>query len=136
MKIALLVLAFSVSCLAKNPVYRYEPDKVTLEGTLELQTFPGPPNYESIKSGDRIETQWYMRLDRAIDVETNPMDTTGPWEPEKNVKIVQVIIGDKDWDKRGKGKRIRATGTLSHAITGHHHARVLLDVQQMVILKL
>lgn len=134
MKTVLLILALSAPCFAKNPMYRYEPDKVILEGTLELQTFPGPPNYESIKDGDTKETQWYLRLDKVIDVDTNPKDTTGPWDPEKNVKIVQVIIDDKDWKKRGEGKRIRATGTLTHAITGHHHARVLLDIQKMFVL--
>lgn len=135
MQATLLFFLFSLTCFAKNPVYRYEPDKVTLEGTLELQTFPGRPNYESIKGGDEIETQWFMRLGRAIDIETNPLDTTGPWDPEKNVKVVQVIIDDKDWKKVGKGKRIRATGILTHAITGHHHARVLLDIQKMIVLR-
>ena len=102
---------------------------------MEIQTFPGPPNYESIRNGDRKETQWYLRLVHPIDVDTNPLDTTGPWEPEKNVKIVQIIISDEHWEKRGKGRRVRATGILTHAITGHHHARVLLDIQTMAILK-
>lgn len=52
----------------KNHLVYYEPAKVVLSGKLDLQTFPGPPNYESIKSGDEIETHFYLKLNRAINV--------------------------------------------------------------------
>lgn len=121
-------------CFGANRTLRYEPDKVSLEGTLELQTFPGRPNYESIQNGDEAETQWYLRLNEPIEVEPNPKNQAESSELEKNVKIVQVVIDDKDWSKRGEGKRIRASGSLFHRWSGHHHARVLLNIDTMSVL--
>src|SRR5690242_5188894 len=38
----------------------YEPLIVELRGVLIQRTFPGPPNYESIRKGDRAETSWLL----------------------------------------------------------------------------
>ena len=134
MRTLIFLLVASRICIGANRSLRYEPDKVGLVGTLELQTFPGRPNYESIKEGDEIETQWYLRLESPIDLESNPNDKSGNWEPEKDVTIVQLVIDDKDWPKRGIGKRIRATGSLFHRWSGHHHARVLFSIDEFKVL--
>lgn len=48
---SLLVLTFSsyAQCL------EYEPSSVSLVGTIVRRTYPGRPNYESIKKGDEPE---------------------------------------------------------------------------------
>ncbi len=40
----------------------YEPNIVTLSGTLVRKTFPGPPNYESVKKGDKPESKLVSRF--------------------------------------------------------------------------
>lgn len=43
-----------------------ELSEIQLEGTLITQTYPGPPNYESIEDGDRKMDIWVLKLDKPI----------------------------------------------------------------------
>lgn len=138
MRFFLFFLLFLSLSFGTNPVVTYEPSIVELTGHLDLQTFPGPPNYESIKNGDEIERHFYLTLDAPVDVlpkEKHP--TVDNPDPERNVKIMQLAINSEDealWKrfrKAGKGGRIKVTGTLFHRFTGHHHSRILLSVQKM-----
>lgn len=122
----------------KNPIIYYEPAKVVLSGTLDLQTFPGPPNYESIKSGDEIETHFYLKLKRTVDVIPRKDNTDKEARVERNVKIVQLSIAADDdalwakFRKNGKGKKVQISGSLFHRFTGHHHSRVIMLVEKMI----
>lgn len=124
----------------KNNIVHYEPDVVELSGTLERQTFPGPPNYESIKDGDVMERHWYLRLSSPVDVVATDPHSAINSESENNVNIMQLVLGYEDplW-KILKNVRIGTsatiTGTLYHRHTGHHHSRVLLNVDEMRIEK-
>ena len=98
-----------------------------MTGTLHRKVFPGPPNYESIKSGDRKETALLLKL--AASTCTTGNDDFGG--PESDIREVQLVIRkDEDWKivRRLIGKRAKVTGTLFHAHTGHHRTRVLIDV--------
>jgi hypothetical protein len=129
--IFILISPFS---FAINKIVHYEPEVVKLEGIVETQTFPGRPNYESIKNGDEIEKGPYLRLRQPINVLVMPNDNVN--EKENNVKIIQIVDGnDADWQKLKKGGRFRITGMLFHRLTGHHHSRVLIDVKQIEELK-
>src|SRR5262245_15635326 len=116
----------------------YDPAVVNLEGTLELQAFPGPPSYESIRDGDEIERHFYLRLNLPIDVVPSGQHpgVENP-ELERKVKIMQLSIGEEDealWSKfrqAGPGKRVKVRGKLFHRFNGHHHSRVLLEVMSM-----
>jgi len=44
----------------------YGPTVVSLTGALVRKTFPGPPNYESVKKGDRPETNWFLDLGEGV----------------------------------------------------------------------
>ncbi len=124
-----LFFLFSGCLFAKNKTYHYEPESVELVGIIDRQTFAGPPNYESIKQGDLIETGRYLRLEEPIDIEASNKDQIVNSENEKNVKIIQLTFMDDDlWNKLKPGKRLKIKGSLFHAFTGHHHARVLLSV--------
>jgi hypothetical protein len=108
---------------------------VDLIGTLDLQTFPGPPSYESIKSGDEVERYFYLRL--AIPINVLPNLTRNDIQnavEEKNVRTIQLSIGDDEnlWEKirrMGKGVNVKIKGNLFHRFTGHHHSRVLMVVK-------
>ncbi|MDR3490528.1 MAG: DUF4431 domain-containing protein [Gammaproteobacteria bacterium] len=130
-----LILYFASSCsLAKNQLVYFEPKLVELNGIVKNLKFPGPPNYESIKNGDADETGPYLILDRPIDIKLVPKKQIGNDEPENNVKLIQLVIHkNSDWKKIKKSNYIHVTGTLFHALTGHHHARILLWIEKIKI---
>ena len=129
----LLMLIIPQLSLANQTVY-FEPRTVELTGTIVTLKFPGPPNYESIKNGDRDETGPYLILNNPIDIKLSSNVQTGNDEPTKNVKLIQLIVlNDSDWDKVKEGNQAHITGTLSSALTGHHHARILLDINKISV---
>jgi Domain of unknown function (DUF4431) len=126
----LLLFATSIYAAAQENCLSYEPDTVELSGTISRKTLPGPPNYESIRKGDKPETLWILHLDRPICVTGNTDDVN---EPERNVTDLQLVLDEKQYAQVRKftGQRIRLTmtGTLFHAHTAHHRTSVLLAVK-------
>jgi hypothetical protein len=106
---------------------------VTLTGTLRSKVFPGPPNYESIKRGDRAETAIILSLATPICTAAgNPADIVDV--AETDIRDVQLVITKpSDWKlaKRLVGKPVVLTGTLFHSHTGHHRTKVLLTVAEL-----
>ena len=91
--------------------------------------FAGPPNYESIKHGDLKETAIILTL--IARTCTTGSDPDRVDVPEIGIREMQLVIKKAaDWKtvRRRMGKRVKVTGTLFHAITGHHLTRVLIDV--------
>src|SRR3990172_8514693 len=90
----ILGLLVSQSYASSRPVLTYEPAVVDLVGTLDLQTFPGPPNYESIQNDDELERHFYLKLDSPVDI--SPQDkhpAVETPEGEQNVRVMQLSIG-------------------------------------------
>ena len=115
---------------AKEPCLRYEPDVVELVGVVKRHTFPGPPNYESVTQGDAPERYWLLHLSQPLCVQpSDPGDKTQSPEPE--VKSLQIIIRDYKRVRLPLGRRVRITGTLMHAVTGHHHTKVLIQASRI-----
>lgn len=116
--------ASAQNCLA------YETDGVRLTGTISKKTFPGPPNYESIRRGDEPETYWILHLARPICTTASADD-----DAERGVTDIQLILTPKQYAlyKKfiGRKARLTVTGKLLHAITGHHHTQVLMEVTGM-----
>ena len=137
--ISFFCFIISLNIYAANKQVNYEPSIVELSGKLKRETFPGRPNYESIKSGDEIETHYYLSLDQKIDVIKNTNDKSPSINDESvlNVKVLQLVIGnDSDWAKLKKaevGASVKIKGTLFKRHTGHHHSRVLFEVQNIVL---
>ncbi len=104
---------------------RYEPDTVSLAGLLRQHTFPGPPNYESIKQGDQPETGYYLHPARPICTIASEVNGAA-----RGVRLVQVVIDSAGYARLRPflGQQVTLRGTLSRAMTGHHHAPLLLTV--------
>jgi hypothetical protein len=120
------------SPVAAKKCLKYGPSVVTLTGTLRSQVFPGPPNYESIKTGDERETAIILTL--VTETCTSGQDRESLEVPETGVREVQLVVTkDAYWKtiRRLMGKRARVTGTLFHAHTGHHRTKVLINVSQI-----
>jgi len=128
---ALFLIALSCSTAAAQNCFGYGPT-VTLTGKLHSRVFPGPPNYESIRQGDRKETALLLTLVKEIC--TTGSDPLGIDVPEANLRDIQLVItNDAHWKvvHRLMGKRVIVTGTLFHAHTGHHITKVLAEVTSM-----
>ena len=124
----LLLLAGFCASARGQKCLEYGPT-VWLTGTLRSHVFPGPPNYESIKQGDRKETAIILTL--VAGACTTGNDPQGFDVPETGVREMQLVVTkDAHWKtiRRLMGKRAIVSGTLFHAHTGHHRTKVLVDV--------
>lgn len=131
--IALIIFLFIPAAYASaQDCLSYETDGVSLIGTISKKTFPGPPNYESIKKGDKPETYWILHLAKPI-----CMTASGDNDAEANVTDLQLILTDSDYAIYRKVLRqkvsVNVRGKLSHAITGHHHTSVLIEVSGLFV---
>jgi len=137
-KLRLLILLAALMTLAcpailaasQGDCLPYEPASVKLTGKTFLKVFPGRPNYESIKEGDEPEPAWLLRLAKPICVRADKQDE----DPEDNVSVIHLVLRGKQFSQLRRLRRkgaITFTGTLFHAITGHHHAKVLMWVTHM-----
>lgn len=126
-----LFVAVCSSSASAQKCLEYGPT-VVLAGTLHRKVFAGPPNYESIKRGDRKETAIILKLTASKCTTGN--DPMGYDIPHADIREMQLVIRkDTDWKtvRRRMGKRVIVTGTLFGAHTGHHRTKVLLDVTQI-----
>ena len=125
----MLAVGFCSSASAQRCL-KYWPTVVTLQGTLRSHVFPGPPNYESIKRGDRKDRAIILML-AAPTCTTSNDPPQGLDDPETNIREMQLVVTKSaHWKivERRLAKRVVVTGTLFHAHTGHHRTKVLLDV--------
>ena len=100
--------------------------------SIEIQTFPGAPNYESIKEGDKIEKGWILKIDDPFDMVPTSHDEDVEAAPEKNIKFVHLaIMNDKIWPELKQGKHVSVEGVIYHRENGHHHSRVLLETEKL-----
>lgn len=130
----LLALSFSLLATARDAAAQdclsYDPAEVKLSGRISKVTFPGPPNYESVKKGDQPEVAWVLRLSEPVCVKAgqeNDFDVA-----EKDVTDIQLLLEPGEYARWRTLARSRApviiTGKLFHAHTGHHHTAVLAEV--------
>ncbi|HSE23684.1 MAG TPA: DUF4431 domain-containing protein [Pyrinomonadaceae bacterium] len=94
------------------------------------RTFYAPPNYGEDPATDSKEDQYILILDTPIDVigSTDPINKT-----ELGVKKLTLVVFDFKANPVEPllGKRVEVHGTLFHAHTGHHHTRVLIEVESI-----
>ncbi|MCQ8115936.1 DUF4431 domain-containing protein [Methylomonas rosea] len=120
------------SYLEANSCLHYGENPVMLAGTLEIQSFYGPPNYGETPRLDANETQAILRLSAPICVEANPALYAEKEQHQTQVTVVPLKNENlKDYD----GKQTRVKGRLFHAVTGHHHTAVLVEIERIEILK-
>jgi predicted NAD-dependent protein-ADP-ribosyltransferase YbiA (DUF1768 family) len=126
--VGLLIAAFS-TCVSAQKCLTYGPAPVTLTGTLHTRVYAGPPNWESIRRGDRKETALILKLDNTTCTTGN--DPMGLDVSHANLREMQLLIqNEADWKvvRNRMGKRVVLTGTLFGGHTGWHRTKVLIDV--------
>ncbi len=117
-----LVLAMSAGAHAGDCL-RFEPDDVTLAGTLRLEVFPGPPHYKSFETGDQPESIWMLTLAEPICIDPIAGDSDNAAATQ--VAVVQVVPR-APFAVGYNGRRAHVQGTLYRPRGGHAHASVLL----------
>ena len=107
---------------------------VSFEGRLERRIFAGPPNYDSIRRGDRPEPAYILTLDRRICI-----DDGGQFaELNNRFNTIQLFSGNRRLNARlraGVGHRVRITGDGFAAQTGHHHASLVVDLRSLAVVR-
>ena len=109
----------------------YDPQVVTLEGKLTRETYPEPPNFESVAKGDAAETGYYLALLKPACVRAKPDEELSDYD---QVKKVQLILSKKQYAQLQPNleKAIKLTGMLRDGNTGHYHAPVGLEVKTII----
>ena len=128
----LLLMPLGGAAVEAAPCLQYEPAVVRLEGTIQRHTFAGPPEYQSVKTGDQPETMWILMLAKPVCVQGVPGDDINV--AEEGVTRIQLVFLDGDQYKRYRrlvGTSVRGEGTLYHQHTGHHYEKVLLTVRTL-----
>jgi hypothetical protein len=127
----MLLLISAAPALAQQCL-SYEPAEVNLAGRISRRTFPGPPNYQSIRRGDRPETSWVLHLSQPVCVTGNTNEFN---EAERRVTDLQLILEPEEYKRFSKfvgtKRSVIVSGMLTHAQTGHHHTSVLMDVSNI-----
>lgn len=102
---------------------------VTLTGRVITRTYPGPPNYEDIKRGDRPETQLILLLPKPICAVGPGIGGTreAPLRVD-DVKEITLVPSDAVPRIRPTGKVYTVSGSIFEAFTGHHRTKLLMTL--------
>jgi hypothetical protein len=98
-----------------------------LAGTLVRQTYPGPPDYESVTKGDEPRIIWVLQLDVRTCVYSDSTYTIRYGERE-----VQLVLDSAQYAQYRKflGKQLIVSGELIRG-GARHEKRLVLVVNEM-----
>ncbi len=111
-----------------------EAEDVSFTGKVSRETFPGPPNYESIDDGDTPETVWILTIDSPRCVVATSMEDGSPYEVSKSTTRFQLAFESSSVYQTQKSlveNEATVTGKLFVGQTGHHHTKALIAVKTM-----
>lgn len=93
-----------------------------LTGHLVKRVFPGPPDYESVTSGDEPITRWYLQL---------------PWPTcfaeYRHLTRFQLALTPQEAGRYRQllGKQITVKGTLEEGVPGRHTTSLVVNVSSL-----
>lgn len=126
--LGVLLAAEAQGCIALPGMAGSAP--VIFEGRLSLRIFPGPPNYEDVRLGDRPQRTYILTLPRPI-----CLDDGGDFaDPNQRFTRVQLNAGEDAMVPRlraGLGHRVRVSGSGFAAHNGHHNAPLVVRVHEL-----
>src|SRR6266404_4439420 len=106
---------------------RCRPAPVSLTGRLIQRTLPGPPNYQSIKRGDRPQVVDLLILDAPICTIPDYKDSPNT-DAFQGQDTIQVRRAESTWRevRRLSGKRVVVKGTLAEWALGPDRTPVVI----------
>lgn len=112
-----------------------KPETLKLSGKLTYKIFPGPPNYEDVRKGDRPEPAYILELDKPACASGIAIGNEMPHDTVMFSTAHLLFDGNFALAKelrRFVGQHVRVDGSSGdEAITGHHHAPFLMDVKRV-----
>ncbi len=143
--VAAVPLAYFYSQKSKTPIasiQSFEPS-ITLRGKLRLKLFPGPPEYGSIKEGDRADYVWIVELD-----EPSFLLALNAPENELSLDLASILKREDAHDlilcldeklertcEEFKDQDVIVRGILFHAHTAHHYTPLLIALKDILLEK-
>lgn len=117
-----IAIAFAHSTSFSAEFCLKENASIQWQGKIHRTTFPGPPNYENIKKGDKPETYWILEIPTPVCIEN-----------EKSLSKFQLIIDPIIYKNKNLllKEKVKVEGSLTPQITGHHHTPFLIDVKSI-----
>lgn len=131
LRCAVLMLSLAYSAHATGECLK-DGQEVSLEGRISRETFPGPPNYQSIDDGDQPETTWILTVLTSHCVVAESMEDGSPYEVAKSTTRFQLAFEDASLFKTHKDlveHQAIVSGQLFVGHTGHHHTKALISVK-------
>lgn len=128
MKAIAALLFVTCGAASASPCLDYR--ETTLRGTLSSETFAGPPDYESIASGDSAETYFFITLLAPVCVSAGSSDLEPAIQSLQRIQLIfESDAAQKSYDslRPHLGELIECRGVLLGSHTGHHHSEVMLD---------
>jgi hypothetical protein len=89
---------------------------VSLTGRLVQQTYPGPPDFESVTNGDAALVIWILQLDIGVCI----LSSDPSYPNAYNEREIQLVLGTDQYARTDRyaeyrhllGKKIAVTGSL------------------------
>ncbi len=106
--------------------------EITLTGTMKIGQFAGPPNFESVKDGDRLLTYWYLETPKQLCAVTDPSledKTLEKIEPQSRFQL--VITQQPDQLNQLFNQKASVTAVPFTAHNGYHQTPLVLDVKHL-----
>lgn len=103
----------------------------TVTGVLTVQTFAGPPNYESIASGDAEERAFILELPTRMCADDGEfIDNSTTFDRVHVSSSVPALLDILD---AAVGRRVIVHGEAFGAHTGHHRAPLVISADQVTV---
>lgn len=118
-----------VSETKETKVFHYNKEKVNLSGLLTEKLFYGAPGYGQDPDQDEKEYCAILVLNEPIKVVASGESSFE--QTYENVKELQLANEKKIPLKYYLNQKVRASGSLMAAHTGHHHTDVLLVLEKI-----
>ncbi len=129
--VTILLPILATACLGaqthsapSKPWAEFEPKQVVLIGTLKTAEYFGPPGFGESPTPDSRESVFLIELERPIAVRGDPTDELNSRSITELSRVQLEVSANPD--PALLGARVRVTGTLFTAHTGHHHTRAVL----------
>lgn len=99
----------------------------SVRGRIVKETYPGLPNYESVKNGDKPMTYWFLKTEKPICSYKSDM-TTGELTKIASQNKFQLVIDNYGKYKNKQGKLVTVHGMPYSRHTGYHNTALLIEV--------
>jgi hypothetical protein len=97
--------------------------EIKIYGKIILKDNYGPPNYGENPETDKIETYYYILLQKPLRIKINNVDN--------KITEMQIILNENIIKRYSTENVYKIYGNLFLATTGHHHTEVLINTNKI-----